>query len=213
MPTRSGPRPRGSCSSPQRATPTPIITQGTTSAVRTVIGVAISQEASETSRYDASNATGPWLSSTIGSRPTIAAIDQIPSMLKEAMIAPTSTRSHGRRMTITSAKMTATRPYAPIMSPAKTIPCTRPKASIHQPRRRIRREAARRARRSTESRTFSHWTVFHPALSSGGIASIAKRRSRSIVREAMIAIPKPNRIENSGYARRSTNRVRTRYHH
>ena len=75
------------------------------------------------------------------------------------------------------------------------------------------RAAARRARRSTASRTISRWRGFHPALNSGRIASIATRRSRSIVREAMIAIPKPNRIENSGYARRSTNRVRTRYHH
>ena len=121
------------------------MTQGTTRAVRTVIGVAMSQEATDTSGYPASSDVGSWNSNIIGSRPMNAAIDQIPSRLKEPMSTPTSTRNHARVMTITSAKITATRPYAPMMSPAKKTACTKPKASIHQPRRRIRREAVRRA--------------------------------------------------------------------
>ena len=86
------------------------MTQGTTRAVRTVIGVAMSQEATDTSGYPASSDTGSWNSNIIGSRPMNAAIDQIPSRLKAAINEPVRIRSHARLMTITSAKMTATRP-------------------------------------------------------------------------------------------------------
>ena len=86
-------------------------------------------------------------------------------------------------------------------SPVKITPCTAPNRIIHNPRRRTRR----RASAMTSTRTaLSHLAratgSASTALSAGSRStrSAASLTSASMRREAMVMIPKPNSMANSG---------------